>query len=134
MPVIRYLELKLRTLFETTWYLSNSEFVLKDTIMSAVGEAINQYIVSFSPSSNAPIHTPSVNGTLLCFKIVSCVLPLEFSTAPISVVSVDPNLTLIASTYSPAGRIRSSTLLFIRPATKFVVLIGILLYPFSLAS
>ena len=60
-------------------------------------------------------------------RVVNCVLPFEFSTAPISVVSVDPNLTLIALTYWPGGTRRSSTLLFILPATKFVFTIGILL-------
>ena len=58
-------------------------------------------------------------------------LPLEFSTAPISVDSVEPKRTFNASTYSPTGTKRSSTLLFILPAIKLVC-ISILLYPFSL--
>ena len=46
----------------------------------------NQYIVSLTPSSYAPIHTADeLKLTPLYCRVVNCSFPLEFSTAPISV-------------------------------------------------
>ena len=94
------------------------------------GSVTNQYKVSLAPSSTAPIHfawllkrTPSYD------KFVSLVFPLEFSTAPTSVDSDDPNLTFTASMYCPFGTSLSSTDLFILPATKFLESLAILFYP-----
>ena len=98
------------------------------------GSYTNQYTVSLMPSSNAPIHLASPDKVEPWYWIsVSTEFPLEFSTAPTSVPSVDPKRTFNASTYSPTGTKRSSTLLFILPAIKLVC-ISILLYPFIFPS
>ena len=134
-PVIKNLGSNFNTCLLITWYVRDWDCTLKETIKSNFPPAlkllaswINQYMVSLAPSSYAPIQTAKLDkGAPRYIKVVSWVFPLEFSTAPISVVSVDPNLTLIAFIYWPGGTKRSSTLLFIFPAIKFVFTIGILL-------
>ena len=121
---------------EITWYVNMPVLTLKDTIISSlpvaptgkVGSCTNQYMASAALSSTAPIHLALVlrSVPLMYAKLVRGKFPFVFSITPTSEFSVEPILTFIASMYSPSGSSRSSTTLFILPATKFLVSFAIL--------
>ena len=88
-----------------------------------VGSCTNQYMVSASLSSMAPMHLALALKEVpsIYLKVVNLSFPLVFSITPISLCSVEPIRMFKASIYSPLGTSRSSTTLFILPNTKFLV-------------
>jgi hypothetical protein len=87
---------------------------------------VNAYIDALKFDLQYPGNYKSRFAARYYANAVNGVFPFVLDITPTSEFSVDPILIFIASTYSPSGSNRSSTILFILPAIKFLVILAIL--------